>query len=109
MLLAFAVLAPLLWLSERESETTGAYRGPYDPVEAGEELPDGFRQIIPRDAIRPVYDPSFVPPDSAGWDDDIEVIGVFFGDEAKAYPVSFMTRREIVVDELDGLPILVSW
>lgn len=109
VLLAMAVVVPLAWLLGRSAETSGAYRGPYDPVEAGEDLPEGYRQIVPRDAIRPVYDPVFVQPGSAGWDDDIEVIGVFFGDEAKAYPVSFMTRREIVVDELDGIPILVSW
>ena len=81
----------------------------YNPVTAGEPLPDGFRQLLPRDVINPVYEPEFVEPELAGWADEIEVIGVFFGDEAKAYPVSFMTRREIVVDELDGIPILVTW
>lgn len=109
VLLVMAVVVPVAWLFGRSANTSNAYRGPYDPVVAGEELPDGYRQVLPRDAIRPVYDPVFVQPGSAGWDDSIEVIGVFFGDEAKAYPVSFMTRREIVVDELDGIPILVSW
>ncbi len=103
------LMIALSWLSGANNSGSGAYRGPYDPVEAGEELPDGYRQIVPRDAIQPIYEPVFVDAAGAGWDDEIEVIGVFFGDEAKAYPVSHLTRREIVVDELDGIPILVSW
>lgn len=31
----------------------------YDPVRAGEALPSGFRQVLPRDAILPIYDPAF--------------------------------------------------
>ena len=37
------------------------------------------------------------------------VIGVTHGDEAKAYPVSFLNGRELVVDEIDKISILVSW
>ena len=81
----------------------------YNPVTAGEPLPDGFRQLLPRDAIRPVYDPQFVDAPAVSWSADTEVIGVTIGDEAKAYPVSFLSGRELVVDELDGEPILVSW
>ncbi len=81
----------------------------YNPVTAGEPLPDGFRQLLPRDAIRPVYDPQFVDATAAGWSTGTEVIGVTIGDEAKAYPVSFLSGRELVVDELNGEPILVSW
>ncbi len=116
-LLALAIVVPVAWFFGRSSLSSSSMSSPfsgngggtYDPVKAGEELPDGFRQIVPRDAIRPVYEPVFVPADSAGWDDNIEVIGVFSGIEAKAYPISFLTRWEMVVDELDGLPILVSW
>ncbi len=81
----------------------------YDPVIAGERLPDGFRQLLPRDAILPVYDPTFVAADEAGWATATDVIGVEIDGEAKAYPVSFLTGRELVVDELAGEPILVSW
>lgn len=81
----------------------------YDPVTAGESLPDGFRQLLPRDAIRPVYDPKFVDAESAGWPAATDVIGVTINGEAKAYPVSFLNGRELVVDELAGEPILVSW
>ncbi len=81
----------------------------YNPVLAGEPLPDGFRQLLPRDGIRPVYEPRFVSADQAAWPGATQVIGVAHGDEAKAYPVSFLNGREMVVDEIDRLPILVTW
>ena len=83
--------------------------GVYNPVLAGEPLPDGFRQILPRDAIAPVYEPEFVDGRDIGWPGDAQVIGVSSGGEAKAYPVSFLNGREMVVDEIDGIPILVTW
>ena len=83
--------------------------GVYNPVLAGEPLPDGFRQVLPRDAIAPVYDPTFVAAADIGWPDEADVIGVELDGEAKAYPVSFLNGREMVVDELAGIPILVTW
>lgn len=83
--------------------------GVYNPVLAGEDLPEGFRQILPRDAIAPVYDPQFIEGQTIAWPDGAQVIGVSSGDEAKAYPVSFLNGREMVVDEIDGIPILVTW
>lgn len=81
----------------------------YNPVLAGERLPDGFRQVLPRDAIAPVYDPAFVAGRDATWPGDAQVIGVSIDGEAKAYPVSFLNGREMVVDEIAGIPILVTW
>lgn len=81
----------------------------YNPVLAGESLPADFRQILPRDAIRPVYDPTFVTADGVNWPDNTDVIGVEINGEAKAYPVDHLNGRELVVDELGGEPILVSW
>ena len=81
----------------------------YDPVKAGEALPEGFRQLLQRDGIAPIYDPHFVTAAQAGWPGDAHVIGVSSGDEAKAYPVSHLNQREMVIDEIEGIPILVSW
>lgn len=81
----------------------------YNPVTAGEALPDGFRQLLPRDAIAPIYDPVFVGANSVNWSADTQVIGVAGGNEAKAYPVSFLNGREMVIDEIGGGPILVTW
>ena len=81
----------------------------YDPVRAGEELPLGFRQVLSRDAIAPVYDPTFVAADAVDWPADSLVIGVDLEGEARAYPVGFLNRREIVNDNHRGIPTLVTW
>ena len=81
----------------------------YNPVAAGERLPDGFRQLLPRDGIRPIYDPQFTSAGAVDWPEGTQVIGVAAGGEAKAYPVSFLDRHEMVNDFIAGDPILVTW
>lgn len=81
----------------------------FDPVAAGEDLPDGFRQLLDRDDIRPVYRPRFVTAAAARWEPEELVIGVDLEGEARAYPVSFLNRREIVVDLHRGIPTFVTW
>lgn len=81
----------------------------YDPVREGEETPRGFRQLLARDRIAPIYDPTFVSASASGWPDDALVIGVELDGEAKAYPVSHLTFREMVIDSVAGIPILVTW
>ena len=112
------IMAASIWafltgpLTEQRSSEPGVRvdaSGAYNPVLAGEPLPDGFRQLLPRDAIQPIYDPVFVRGVESPWPGDTDVIGVRVGDEAKAYPVDFLGGRELVIDELDGIPILVSW
>jgi hypothetical protein len=76
-----------------------------DPV----ELPDGYRPVVGRDVIRPIYDPRFVPADQAAWPGDTLVLGVAFDGEAKAYPVNVLNSREMVIDRLRGIPLLVTW
>lgn len=83
--------------------------GIYDPVAGGEELPAGFRQLLERDDIFPVYAPSFVRADDVDWEEENLVIGVVLEDEPRAYPVGFLRRREIVVDNHRGIPTLVTW
>lgn len=117
MLAALALLVLVsVWAfagdASRRRADQGTRVGPgdaYNPVTAGERLPDGFRQLLPRDAIRPVYDPTFVPAALAGWSDDTDVIGVADGGEAKAYPVRFLNGRELVNDEINRKPIVVTW
>jgi hypothetical protein len=81
----------------------------YNPVHAGEELPKGFRDVLPRDAILPIYDPRFVSASQSGWDDRSLVVGLEINGDARAYPVSFLNRREIVNDHVGKTPILVTW
>lgn len=81
----------------------------YNPVHAGESLPDGFRHVLPRDAIRPIYDPQFVPAAEAGWHEQALVIGLEINGDTRAYPVSALNRREIVNDHVGRTPVLVTW
>jgi len=81
----------------------------YDPVRAGEPLPDGFRQLIRRDGIAPIYEPAYVAAADAIWRDDTLVVGVAIDDQARAYPVGVLNRREMVIDRIAGIPVLVSW
>ncbi len=81
----------------------------YDPVRSGEPLPSGYRQLLGRDQIHPVYHPRLVPAEAVAWADATLVIGVTGTATAKAYPVSHLNRREMVNDSLEGIPILVSW
>ena len=68
-----------------------------------------FNQLLPQDAIRPIYSPII----SAGEDVELEtddlVIGVSIGGDSRAYPIRTLRFREMVNDELGGVPILVTW
>ena len=81
----------------------------YDPVRAGEEPPPGFRQLLGRDQIAPVYDPVYVARDKVDWPADSLVLGVAGTKTAKAYPITHLNQREMVIDSLDGTLILASW
>lgn len=68
-----------------------------------------FRQLLPRDAIFPIYEPRFVTAEEAGLDPGELVIGVELNGESKAYPIGPLVRREMVNDTVGGVPILVTW
>ena len=58
----------------------------------------------------PIYDPEFWPDtQNEAWDDGTLVIGLAIDGEVKAYPVGFLNRREMVVDSIAGIPVLVTW
>lgn len=68
-----------------------------------------FPSLIPYDGIRPIYKPVFVSAEEAPYKDNELVMGVAFGGEAKAYPVTVLRYREMVNDEMAGIPTLVTW
>ena len=76
---------------------------------ATEEPEYTWSQLLSKDSIRPIYEPEFVTADQADYDDAELVMGVEIDGEAKAYPVGPLNRREMVNDELNGIPILVTW
>jgi len=81
----------------------------YDPVRAGESLPLGYRQLLDRDQILPVYDPIFTSASMVDWPAEMLVIGVSGEETSKAYPVTHLNQREMVIDSIDGIPLLVTW
>lgn len=68
-----------------------------------------FDQLLGRDAIRPVYDPTFIPAEQAPLRDDELVMGVELRGEARAYPVGYLNFREMVNDRIGPVPFLVTW
>jgi len=80
-----------------------------------------FVQMLEFDAIRPIYTPEFLLPAQIDLLEEDEllsgtliekddlVMGVAWDGEAKAYPLWVLHVREMVNDELAGVPILVTW
>ena len=68
-----------------------------------------FRQLLPRDAIRPIYEPKIAAGSQVNLPSGELVIGVSIGDDSRAYPIRTLRFREIVNDRLGGVPILVTW
>ena len=79
------------------------------PVNELAEAEYGWSQLLPRDAILPIYEPEFAPAAEAPYADDELVIGVEINGEAKAYAIGPLNSREMVNDTLGGRPILVTW
>ncbi len=74
------------------------------------ELLVGIPASDPRDAIPPIDDPQFEPVSQSDWIQDQEpgVLIEIEGD-ARFYPLSIMTRHEIVNDEIGGIPVAVTY
>lgn len=68
-----------------------------------------IHQLISRDGILPIYEPEFVPADRSSLIEDELIIGVAWEGQAKAYPITVLRAREMVNDELAGIPTLVTW
>jgi hypothetical protein len=93
------------------TDTSTPSKPPADSEEAIEEDFSDFVfvPLLPYDGIRPVYNPEFVEASESPLSEDELIMGVAIQGEAKAYPVSVLRFREMVDDELGGLPILVTW
>ena len=67
------------------------------------------RVKLPRDAILPIYAPKYVPASESQLIDDALVMGIEINGDARAMPVGLMRFREMVNDEIGGVPILATW
>tara|TARA_Y100000294_G_scaffold150356_1_gene147613 strand:- start:2926 stop:3654 length:729 start_codon:yes stop_codon:yes gene_type:complete len=68
-----------------------------------------FNQLLPRDAITPVYEPEYASAGSVDLNAQDLVMGVSIGGEHRAYPLRTLRAHEMVNDQLGGAPILVTW
>ena len=59
-----------------------------------------YSPSLPREAIKPVYDPVFVTAEEAGLDEQEMVLGLEINGESRAYPVGPLHYREMVNDEV---------
>jgi hypothetical protein len=77
--------------------------------------PDEIVTLLPPDAIPAIWDPAplWATVEEAEKNgevaDEVHVIGVAIGDEARAYPIPFLSAHEIVNDTVGGRAIAVTW
>jgi hypothetical protein len=69
--------------------------------------PDELIFVLPQDAIPAVRDPSF--SETSPFGANARVIGVALNGDARAYPVAVLNWREIVNDEVGGIPLIVTY
>lgn len=71
---------------------------------------DPVMRGLPKDAIRAIDRPTFVPADKATFVHPQEpVIGIVVNGEARAYPTWLLNAHEIVNDRMGGRAIAVTW
>lgn len=117
--IAVLVVIPMLASTTEEEEERPARRSPlsFDPIEPGQQVVvrgqefslDGFRKLAYKDTIMPVYIPVFVSAAAADIVEGELVLGLEINGESKAYPVGTLSYKEMVIDEVGGVPVLVSW
>lgn len=68
-------------------------------------------RLLGKDTIPAILEPEFVSVSEANlWMSPEEgVLGVSIGGEDRAYPVSMLSRHEIVNDVVGGEPVAVTW
>jgi hypothetical protein len=70
----------------------------------------GINTLDPRDRIPPIDTPKFEPIVAANWLDEREPGAlVQFNDEVRFYPLSILTRHEIVNDRFGDVPVVISY
>lgn len=82
----------------------------FDPTDVrGVALPEGYFRSWGRDVIAPIYEPTYVDASGVDWRDEEVVIGININGQQRAYPVGFMSNRELVIEQIDELPLMVTW
>lgn len=98
-------------LPGRLERVTGAWSTDFSNATVDlNELLVGIPSSDPRDAIPPIDSPNFASVDDSAWIGDREPgVVLEIEGEARFYPLSVMTRHEIVNDEFGDLPVAVTY
>jgi hypothetical protein len=65
---------------------------------------------VPKDGIPAILDPKFVAPEKADYlNASDQVIGVEIDGVSRAYPLKVLNLHEVVNDEVNGVPIAVTY
>lgn len=73
------------------------------------DLPEEFKQIIPRGRIASIDKPEFVPASEAKISDDAWILGVALDGEARAYSLNLLNSHEIVNDRIGDRSFAAVW
>ena len=76
---------------------------------AGDDLPAGFQQIIPRGRIASVDEPRFVPARKAKLPSEAWVFGVVIEGQPRAYSLNLLNQHEIVNDRVGTTVFAAVW
>jgi hypothetical protein len=107
------------------SDNTRAVRSPtratvQPPVtaQAGMDEDPVLRRVVrsgpmarPRDFFRVIVRPKYITAAQASYamSDEEIVLGLEVGGQPRAYPINYLNDHEMVREEIDGLPLLVTW
>jgi len=80
------------------------------PAGSADLRPGEIITVLPKDAIPAIMSPSFDDGNKTRWlrSNDL-VVGVKIGGDARAYPISTLSRHEIVNDNSADIPFAVTW
>ena len=97
----------LIWGPEFDSEVVSLP----DDTGVGADRELEIVRLLGKDAIPAILEPEFVSAMEADqWmAPDEGVLGVSIGGEHKAYPITMLSRHEIVNDIVGGEPVAVTW
>ncbi len=107
----FFVMAIILVAGWLFSRLISGYATATQPLLSPEEqnVLSRMQRLLGRDMIFPIYNPRFVLASEAKVQGDELVLGIEISSNAKAYPITILASREMVNDELNGVPILATW
>jgi uncharacterized protein DUF3179 len=78
-------------------------------IALSEELPNGYRQILPRGRIAAIDTPRFVPAAKARIPGHAWVLGVVVEGEVRACSLNLLDQHEIVNDRAGGTSFAAVW